>query len=66
MVWTPRWRRSGGQVIRFLHGHLGHEMLPSALLGPIGNRFFREVKAFAAEPRPGLLEALGQGYSQSQ
>jgi hypothetical protein len=39
----------GGQVIRFLHGHLGHEIPSPALLGPIGNRFRREVKAFAAE-----------------
>lgn len=39
----------GGQVVRFLCGHLGHAIPSPALLGPIGNRFRREVKAFAAE-----------------
>lgn len=39
----------GGQVVRFLRGHLGHEIPSPALFGPIGNRFRREVKAFAAE-----------------
>jgi hypothetical protein len=39
----------GGQVVRFLRGHLGHQIPSPALLGPIGNRFRREVKAFAAE-----------------
>ena len=39
----------GGQVIRFLHGHLGYEIPSPALLAPIGNRFRREVKRFAAE-----------------
>jgi len=39
----------GGQVVRFLCGHLGNEIPSPALLGPIGNRFRREVKAFAAE-----------------
>jgi len=39
----------GGQVIRFLHGHLGHQIPSPALLAPIGNRFRREVKAFATE-----------------
>jgi hypothetical protein len=39
----------GGQVIRFLHGHLGFEIPSPTLLGPIGNRFRGEVKAFAAE-----------------
>jgi hypothetical protein len=39
----------GGQVVRFLCGHLGKEIPSPALLGPIGNRFRREVKQFAAE-----------------
>jgi hypothetical protein len=39
----------GGQVVRFLHGHRGYEIPSPALLAPIGNRFRREVKAFAAE-----------------
>jgi hypothetical protein len=39
----------GGQVVRFLCGHLGRPIASAALLAPIGNRFRREVKAFAAE-----------------
>jgi hypothetical protein len=39
----------GGQVVRFLNRHLGHEIPSPALLGKIGNRFRAEVKAFAAE-----------------
>jgi hypothetical protein len=39
----------GGQVVRFLCGHLGQPIPSPALLGHIGNRFRREVKAFAAE-----------------
>jgi hypothetical protein len=39
----------GGQVVRFLCGHRGHQIPSPALLGPIGNRFRREVKRFAAE-----------------
>ena len=39
----------GGQVVRFLRDHLGHQIPSPALLGPIGNRFRKEAKAFAAE-----------------
>jgi hypothetical protein len=39
----------GGQVVRFLRDHLGHQIPSPALLGPIGNRFRRAVKAFADE-----------------
>jgi hypothetical protein len=39
----------GGQIVRFLRDHLGNPIPSPALLGPIGNRFRREVKAFAAE-----------------
>jgi hypothetical protein len=39
----------GGQVVRFLRDHPGHQIPSPALLGPIGNRFRRKVKAFAAE-----------------
>ncbi|MCA1680724.1 MAG: hypothetical protein LC777_18145, partial [Actinobacteria bacterium] len=39
----------GGQVVRFLRDHLGNQIPSPALLGPIGNRFRREVKAFAAD-----------------
>ncbi len=46
----------GGQVVRFLRDHLGHPIPSPALLGPIGNRFRREVKAFAAEHRIPILQ----------
>ena len=46
----------GGQLIRFLCGHLGNPIASSALLTPIGNRFRREVKAFAAERGIPILE----------
>lgn len=39
----------GGQVVRFLTGHLGNPVPSPALFNQIGNRFRREVKAFAAE-----------------
>ncbi|MBI2170232.1 MAG: hypothetical protein HYU28_12160 [Actinobacteria bacterium] len=38
----------GGQVVRFLGGHLGNPVPSPALFDRIGNRFRREVKAFAA------------------
>jgi hypothetical protein len=38
-----------GQVVRFQCGHLGFEVPSTALFGRIGNRFRREVKAFAAK-----------------
>ena len=50
----------GGQVVRFLCGHLGHPIPSPALLGAIGNRFRREVTAFAArsrDPDPAAGEA---------
>ena len=37
----------GGQVVRFLCGHLGQPIPSPALLGRIGDRFRAEVKAFA-------------------
>jgi hypothetical protein len=46
----------GGQVVRFLRGHLGQEIPSPALLGSIGNRFRREVKAFAAEREVPILQ----------
>ncbi len=39
----------GGQVVRFLCGHLGQPIPSMALLGRIGDRFRARVKAFAAE-----------------
>jgi len=38
----------GGQVVRFLTGHLGHPVPSPALFQKIGNRFRREVDRFAA------------------
>jgi len=38
----------GGQVVRFITQRLGQPIPSAALLGRIGNRFRREVKAFAA------------------
>src|SRR5665213_1094427 len=39
----------GGQVVTFLTEHLGFPIPSPALLEKIGNRFRREVKAFAAD-----------------
>ena len=39
----------GGQVVTFLTEHLGFPVPSPALLEKIGNRFRREVKAFAAQ-----------------
>ena len=39
----------GGQVVRFLGEHLGNPVPSPALFNKIGNRFRREVKAFAEE-----------------
>ena len=39
----------GGQVVTFLTEHLGFPIPSPALIEKIGNRFRREVKAFAAE-----------------
>jgi hypothetical protein len=45
----------GGQIVRFLREHLGHQIPSPALLGPIGNRFRKEVKAFAADREVPIL-----------
>ena len=39
----------GGQVVRFLTGHLGNEVPSPAIFEQIGNRFRRQVKNFAAD-----------------
>ena len=46
----------GGQVVRFLCGHLGQPIASAALLAPIGNRFRHEVKQFAAARGIPILE----------
>ena len=45
-----------GQVVRFLTDHLGFPIPSPALLEKIGNRFRREVKAFAAEHGVPILQ----------
>jgi hypothetical protein len=40
----------------FLRDHLGHPIPSPALLGPIGNRFRREVKDFAADHEIPILQ----------
>jgi len=47
-AYVPR-LQVGGQVVRFLTGHLGNPVPSPALFAQIGNRFRREVKGFAAE-----------------
>src|SRR5437660_1419500 len=46
----------GGQVVQFLVHHLGNPVPSPALFEKIGNRFRREVKAFAAEHRIPILQ----------
>jgi hypothetical protein len=46
----------GGQVVTFMTEHLGFPIPSPALLEKIGNRFRREVKAFAAEYEVPILQ----------
>jgi hypothetical protein len=39
----------GGQVVRFLHDHLGNEIPSPALFKPIGDRFRKAVKDFSEQ-----------------
>jgi hypothetical protein len=48
----------GGQVVRFLCGHLGYEIPSTGLMGRIGTRFRATVRAFAAQGGIPIL-ALG-------
>jgi hypothetical protein len=45
-----------GQVVRFLTGHLGYPIPSPALFARIGNRFRREVAAFASEHEIPVLQ----------
>jgi hypothetical protein len=45
----------GPQVTRFLEDHLGFPLGSPALIGKIGNRFRRDVKAFAGRHRIPVL-----------
>jgi hypothetical protein len=49
-AYVPR-LQAGGQVVQFLTGHLSNPRPSPALFAQIGNRFRREVKAFAEERR---------------
>jgi hypothetical protein len=46
----------GPQVNRFLEGHLGYAIGSPAVISQIGNRFRRDVKAFAARHRVPILQ----------
>src|SRR2546428_1523043 len=46
-AYVPR-LQVGGQVVGFLTAHLGNPIPSPALFARIGNRFVREVKAFAS------------------
>jgi hypothetical protein len=54
-AYVPR-MQVGGQIVRFLRDHLGHPIPSPALLGPIGNRFRRAVKKFAADREIPILQ----------
>src|SRR3954451_13324384 len=54
----------GGQVVRFITQRLGKPIPSAALLGSIGNRFRREVKAFAAAQQIPILELKGPDRSR--
>ena len=55
----------GGQVVRFLRDHLGFEIPSPSLLGKIGNRFRREVSAFARERGIPILQLKKPDRSRS-
>ena len=55
----------GGQVVRFLRDHLGFEIPSPSLLGKIGNRFRREVNAFARDRRVPILHLKKPDRSRS-
>src|SRR5215207_5555295 len=54
----------GGQVVRFLTGHLGNPVPSPALFSQIGNRFRRDVNAFAAAHDIPLLTLAGPDRSR--
>jgi len=55
----------GGQAVRFLRDHLGFEIPSPSLLGKIGNRFRREVSAFAHERGIPILQLKKPDRSRS-
>jgi hypothetical protein len=45
----------GGQVVRFISGHLGKPIASAAVLGRIGNRFRRDVRRYVDDQRIPVL-----------
>ena len=54
----------GGQVSRFITGHLGKPIASAAVLGAIGNRFRRDVKRFADAQEIPVLKLKGPDRSR--
>jgi hypothetical protein len=54
----------GGQVSRFITGHLGKPIASAAVLGAIGNRFRRDVKRFADAQEIPILMLQGRDRSR--
>lgn len=54
----------GGQVARFITGHLGKPIASAAVLGSIGNRFRNEVKRFAARHAIPILQLTAPDRSR--
>jgi hypothetical protein len=54
----------GGQVSRFITGHLGKPIASAAVLGSIGNRFRNEVKRFADAQEIPILKLKGPDRSR--
>jgi hypothetical protein len=54
----------GGQVVRFITGHLGKPIASAAVLGSIGDRFRREVRRFADANEIPILKLDGSDRSR--
>ena len=54
----------GGQVVRFISGHLGKPIASAAVLGSIGNRFRRDVRRFADANQIPVLQLKGPDRSR--
>jgi len=54
----------GGQVPRFITGHLGKAIASAAVLGSIGNRFRNEVKRFGDRHAIPILKLKGPDRSR--
>ena len=54
----------GGQVVRFITGHLGKPIASAAILGSMGNRFRNEVKRYADRHAIPILKLRGPDRSR--